>query len=100
MQSKLIKKGHQMGDILENENISAYYSMKYSDEEVLLLDDAKLLAKPNPLRVEMNTLVLCTRGMAQFVMNGSLHRCPKFAINYNNKTQSHGQYQHSKYYKK
>lgn len=51
MQSKLIKKGHQMGDILENENISAYYSMKYSDEEVLLLDDAKLLAKPNPLRV-------------------------------------------------
>jgi formate hydrogenlyase subunit 6/NADH:ubiquinone oxidoreductase subunit I len=31
---------------------------------------------------------------------GCLHRCPKFAINYNNKTQSHGQYQHSKYYKK
>ena len=29
-----------------------------------------------------------------------LHRCPKFAINYNNKKQSHGQYQHSKYYKK
>ncbi len=60
-----------MGDIIENENISADYSMKYSDEEVLLLDDAKLLAKPNPLRVEMNTLVLCTRGMEQFVMNGS-----------------------------
>lgn len=71
MQPKRIKKGHQMADIIENENISAYYSMKYSDEEVLLLDDAKLLAKPNPLRVEMNTLVLCTRGMAQFVMNGS-----------------------------
>ena len=49
MQPKRIKKGHQMGDIIENENISAYYSMKYSDEEVLLLDDAKLLAKPNPL---------------------------------------------------
>ena len=31
---------------------------------------------------------------------GCLHRCPKFAIHYNNKTQSHGQYQHSKYYKK
>jgi len=31
---------------------------------------------------------------------GCLHRCPKFAISYNNKTQSHGQYQHSKYYKK
>ncbi len=30
---------------------------------------------------------------------GCLHRCPKFAINYNNKTQSHGQYQHAKYYK-
>ncbi len=30
---------------------------------------------------------------------GCLHRCPKFAINYNNKTQSHGQYQHGKYYK-
>ena len=48
MQPKRIKKGHQMGDIIENENISADYSMKYSDEEVLLLDDAKLLAKPNP----------------------------------------------------
>ena len=31
---------------------------------------------------------------------GCLHRCPKFAIHYNNKTQAHGQYQHSKYYKK
>ena len=31
---------------------------------------------------------------------GCLHRCPKFVINYNNKTQSHGQYLHSKYYKK
>ncbi len=31
---------------------------------------------------------------------GCLHRCPKFAINYDNKTQSHGQYLHSKYYKK
>ena len=31
---------------------------------------------------------------------GCLHRCPKFAINYNNKTQSHGQYQHAKYYKR
>ncbi len=30
---------------------------------------------------------------------GCLHRCPKFAINYNNKTQTHGQYQHSKYFK-
>ncbi len=30
---------------------------------------------------------------------GCLHRCPKFAISYNNKTQSHGQYQHSKYWK-
>lgn len=28
---------------------------------------------------------------------GCLHRCPKFAINYNNKTQNHGQYLHSKY---
>ena len=31
---------------------------------------------------------------------GCLHRCPKFAIHYNNKTQAHGQYLHSKYYKK
>ena len=31
---------------------------------------------------------------------GCLHRCPKFAIHYNNKTQAHGQYQHSKYYQK
>lgn len=31
---------------------------------------------------------------------GCLHRCPQFAIDYDNKTQSHGQYQHSKYYKK
>lgn len=30
---------------------------------------------------------------------GCLHRCPKFAIQYNNKTQNHGQYQHSKYWK-
>ena len=31
---------------------------------------------------------------------GCLHRCPQFAIDYDNKTQAHGQYQHSKYYKK
>ncbi len=46
LQPKRIKKGHQMGDIIENENISADYSMKYSDEDLLLLDDAKLLAMP------------------------------------------------------
>lgn len=28
-----------------------------------------------------------------------LHHCPKFAINYKNKTQKHGQYLNSKYYK-
>ena len=30
---------------------------------------------------------------------GCLHRCPKFAISYNNKTQTHGQYLHSNYCK-
>ncbi|MBR1467556.1 MAG: EFR1 family ferrodoxin [Bacteroidaceae bacterium] len=31
---------------------------------------------------------------------GCLHRCPKFAIQYDGKTQNHGQYQHSKYWKR
>lgn len=61
-----------MGNILDDENISADYSLKYSDENLLLLDDVKMLAKPSPMRVDMNTLVQCTRGMAQFDMNGSL----------------------------
>lgn len=52
------------------EQIAADYSVGYSDDDIILVTNAKLLAEPNPARLQMNAVVLCTRGRAQMDLNG------------------------------
>ncbi len=52
------------------EQIAADYSVGYSDDDIILVTNAKLLAEPNPVRLQMNAVVLCTQGRAQMSLNG------------------------------
>lgn len=58
------------GKIVNAEQIAADYSVGYSDDDIILVTNAKLLAEPNPVRLQMNALVLCTQGRAQMSLNG------------------------------
>jgi AraC-like DNA-binding protein len=59
-----------IGKIVNAEQIAADYSVGYSDDDIILVTNAKLLAEPNPVRLEMNAVVLCTQGKAQMQLNG------------------------------
>lgn len=56
--------------IVDAEQIEADYSIGYSDDDIILLNNAKLLADPDPVRLQMNTVVMCTQGRAQMNLNG------------------------------
>lgn len=59
-----------IGKIVNAEQIAADYSVGYSDNDIILVTNAKLLAEPNPVRLQMNAVVLCTQGRAQMNLNG------------------------------
>lgn len=56
--------------IVNAEQIEGDYSIGYSDDDIILLNNAKLLADPDPVRLQMNTVVICTQGKAQMDLNG------------------------------
>lgn len=42
----------------------------FVDEDLILIDNIKLLGVPDAVYMNMNLLVLCTKGKAQFAVNG------------------------------
>ncbi|MCR4602805.1 MAG: helix-turn-helix domain-containing protein [Prevotella sp.] len=52
--------------ISQDENISELYS----DEDIVIIDNVKNLVDPQPARMNMNMLVICTQGRAEGDLNG------------------------------
>ncbi len=58
--------------IINAYKIDGDYPAGYSDDDIILLTNAKFLADPDPVRLRMNTVVLCTQGKAQMELNGRM----------------------------
>lgn len=43
----------------------------YSDDDVIIIDNIKQLAEPNPTRIKMNMVAIAKKGKAQVLFNGS-----------------------------
>lgn len=49
---------------------SAEISTSYLDEDLLIIDNIKVLANPDPVRLKMNMLACCLQGYAAALLNG------------------------------
>ena len=56
--------------IADNTNMEADVTVGYSDEDIVLIDNVKLLAEPSPTRLQMNTVAFFLKGKAQGELNG------------------------------
>lgn len=51
---------------------SAEISASYLDEDLLIIDNIKLLANPDPVRLQMNMIASCQRGYLKMDINGKV----------------------------
>jgi AraC-like DNA-binding protein len=66
----MIENAHQLSQIADNTSIEADVTVGYSDEDIVLIDNVKLLAEPSPTRLQMNTVAFFLKGRAQGELNG------------------------------
>lgn len=51
---------------------SAEISASYLDEDILIIDNIKMLANPDPVRLQMNMIASCQRGYLKVDINGRI----------------------------
>lgn len=61
----------ELETIVASGNIAADYESYYTSNDIILIDSARVLAEPSPLRIQMNAVVICTAGKAQMRLGGS-----------------------------
>lgn len=49
---------------------SAEISASYLDEDILIIDNLKVLQNPDPVRLQMNMIASCLRGSLKVDLNG------------------------------
>ena len=59
-----------LSQIADNPHVEADVQVGYSDEDIILIDNVRLLSEASPTRLQMNAVVFCTKGKAQGDMNG------------------------------
>lgn len=45
-------------------------TLDYSDEDIVMIDNAKFMANPNPVKLQMNIVAFCNQGKIQGILNG------------------------------
>ena len=60
----------RLSQIADNPSVEADVQVGYSDEDIILIDNVRLLTDAVPTRLNMNAVVFCTKGKAQGDMNG------------------------------
>ena len=56
--------------IAETEHVQANVSANYLDEDIIIIDNVKLLTEPSAVRLQMNMIVFCNKGRVQMELNG------------------------------
>ncbi len=67
-EQKDIKQRIEDGEFSQSAEISA----SYLDEDILIIDNIKLLANPDPVRLQMNMIASCLRGHLKVDINGKV----------------------------
>ena len=67
-EQKDIKQRIEEGEFSQSAEISA----SYLDEDILIIDNIKLLANPDPVRLQMNMIASCLRGHLKVDINGKV----------------------------
>ena len=75
-EQKGIKQRIEEGEFSQSAEISA----SYLDEDILILDNIKLLADPDPVRLQMNMIASCLRGHLKVDVNGKVTEVNKNEI--------------------
>ncbi|MCR4852831.1 MAG: hypothetical protein K5893_04500, partial [Prevotella sp.] len=60
-----------LSKIAITEIVDADVTVSYHDNDIIMIDNVKLLAEPNPARLQMNLVAFCNRGKVQAMMNGA-----------------------------
>ena len=63
-----------LSQIADGPHVEADVQVGYSDEDIILIDNVRLLADASPTRLHMNAVVFCTKGKAQGSLNGQYIR--------------------------
>ena len=67
-QQKDIKQRIEEGEFSQSAEISA----SYLDDDILIIDNIKVLANPNPVRLQMNMIASCQKGSLRMDINGKV----------------------------
>ena len=67
-QQKDIKQRIEDGEFSQSAEISA----SYLDEDILIIDNIKVLANPDPVRLQMNMIASCQEGSLKMDINGKV----------------------------
>lgn len=67
-QLKDIKQRIEDGEFSQSAEISA----SYLDEDILIIDNIKVLANPDPVRLQMNMIASCQEGSLKMDINGKV----------------------------
>ena len=59
-----------LSQIAVSPHVEADVQVGYSDEDIILIDNVRLLSDASPTRLQMNAVVFCTKGKALGDMNG------------------------------
>lgn len=65
-EQKDIKQRIEQGEFAQSAEISA----SYLDEDILIIDNIKVLANPDPVRLQMNMIASCQKGNLKLEVNG------------------------------
>lgn len=65
-EQKDIKQRIEQGEFAQSAEISA----SYLDEDILIIDNIKVLANPDPVRLQMNMVASCQKGNLKLEVNG------------------------------
>ena len=65
-EQKDIKQRIEQGEFAQSAEISA----SYLDEDILIIDNIKVLANPDPVRLQMNMIASCQKGNLKMEVNG------------------------------
>lgn len=67
-QQKDIKQRIEEGEFAQSAEISA----NFLDEDILIIDNVKVLANPDPVRLQMNMIASCQKGNLRMEVNGKV----------------------------
>lgn len=64
------KRTNMKGNILTEYEGHLEFNPNYVDDDLIIIDNIKLLGVPDALYTNMNLIVLCLKGKAQMFVNG------------------------------